>query len=316
VALSGLPLTGTWTVTRTPGGATTTGTGASATISGIDPGTYTFTVTTEAGCTSIATGNVVINQQPTTTPTLIINNPAPLCYPATADLTADIVTSGSTDGLIFTYWTNSNATIPYETPATATEGAYYIKGTTSTGCFSIRPVTITIYQQPLAYAGPDQVLEYIFGTTLEANVPDIFETGKWSISSGTGEFDDDTNPEASVTGLSLGENTLLWTVTNGVCPPAKDSVMITVHNLIIPTLITPNLDGRNDYFVLKGIETLGKTELIVFDRRGAQVYLNRDYKNEWDGVDYNNNPLPDDTYFFILKPQNGKAIDGYIVIRR
>jgi len=62
----------------------------------------------------------------------------------------------------------------------------------------------------------------------------------------------------------------------------KDSVMITVHDLIIPTLITPNMDGRNDYFVLRGIETLGKTELIVFDRRGAQVYQNRIIKtNGW-----------------------------------
>ena len=71
------------------------------------------------------------------------------------------------------------------------------------------------------------------------------------------------------------------------------------------------MDGKNDYFVLKGKETLGKTELIVFDRRGLQVY-----KDDWNGVDYNDNPLPDDTYFYTIRTQNGKSISGYIVIRR
>ena len=29
------------------------------------------------------------------------------------------------------------------------------------------------------------------------------------------------------------------------------------------------MDGKNDYFVFKGLETLGKTELVIFDRRGT-----------------------------------------------
>ena len=77
------------------------------------------------------------------------------------------------------------------------------------------------------------------------------------------------------------------------------------------------MDGKNDYFVLRGLTTtLGKTELIIFDRRGAQVYKNLNYDNSWNGVDYNKNPLPDDTYFYVLKTENGKSISGYIVIRR
>ena len=48
--------------------------------------------------------------------------------------------------------------------------------------------------------------------------------------------------------------------------------------------------GNNDYFILRGIENLGKTELIVFDRRGVEVYKDQNYNNDWDGVDYNKNP--------------------------
>ena len=101
-----------------------------------------------------------------------------------------------------------------------------------------------------------------------------------------------------------------------VCPNVFDTVKIVVHNLVVPTLITPNMDGLNDYFVLRGLATLGKTELIIFDRRGVQVYKNLNYDNSWNGVDYNKNPLPSDTYFFVLKTENGKSVSGYIVIRR
>jgi len=86
--------------------------------------------------------------------------------------------------------------------------------------------------------------------------------------------------------------------------------------MLIPTLITPNNDGLNDFFILNGLEFLGTTVITVFDRRGVLVFENKQYDNMWDGVDYNGNPLPDDTYIIILEPGNRVAVSGYIVIRR
>ena len=66
VVLSGLPPSVTWTLTRSgTSPATTSGTGATTTISGLAAGTYTFTVTA-AGCASAsaASANVVINTPP------------------------------------------------------------------------------------------------------------------------------------------------------------------------------------------------------------------------------------------------------------
>lgn len=61
VTLNSLPSTGTWTLTRSgTSSATTTGTGTSTTISGLAPGTYTFTVS-NGTCVSLASDNVVIN---------------------------------------------------------------------------------------------------------------------------------------------------------------------------------------------------------------------------------------------------------------
>jgi hypothetical protein len=65
VVLGGLPSSGTWTLTKYPGGATSTGTGTSGIVSGLLPGaTYTFTVTAASGGTSVASANVVINAVP------------------------------------------------------------------------------------------------------------------------------------------------------------------------------------------------------------------------------------------------------------
>jgi gliding motility-associated-like protein len=314
VVLTGLPGSGTWTLTRNPDGVIKTGTGTGTTISGIAPGTYTFTVTNSLGCTSAPSANMVINAIPGP-PVVTITDPSPVCSPATADLTAPGVTAGSDAILTFTYWTNAGGTLPFATPSAATAGTYYIQGTTTAGYFTIKPVTVTVFQMPVPNAGTDQILEYVFGTTLDAQ-PVEEGTGVWSLVSGTGGFIDNTDPKTTVSDLSIGVNILMWTVTNGVCPASSDNVTITVHDLIIPTLITPNMDGRNDYFVLRGISTLGKTQLTIFDRNGTRVYNNPDYDNTWDGVDYNSNPLPDDTYFYVIKTENGKSMSGYIVIRR
>jgi gliding motility-associated-like protein len=313
VVLSGLPSTGSWVLTRSPGGTTISGTGTSRTITGLAGGVFAFTVTNSAGCASPESSQVVISTPGA--PVVVITNPPAVCSPLTVNLTNAAITAGSTPGLTYTYWTDAGATIAYSTPSAAMSGTYFIKGTTVSGYFSIRQVVVTIDPRPVPNAGSDQSIDNIFSATLDATLVNN-ETGIWSVISGTGEFDNIADPKTSVSGLSLGENLLMWTVKTTVCPDVSDSVMITVNNLRIPTLITPNMDGINDYFVLRGLETLGKTELRIFDRRGAEVYKNGDYDNSWDGVDYNKNPLPDDTYFFVLKSANGKSISGYIVIRR
>jgi gliding motility-associated-like protein len=276
-------------------------------------GVFTFKVTNSSGCISPESGPVVISTPGV--PVLVISNPSVICSPYTVDLTNATITAGSTPGLTFTYWTDPGATIPYDTPATAIAGTYYIKGTTVLGYFNIKPVIVTIDLLPVPNAGADQTLDYQFSTILDATLINS-ETGTWSLVSGTGDFLNSTDPRTSVSRLSAGKNILSWSVKTGVCPVVSDTVLIVVNNLLIPTLITPNMDGKNDYFVLRGLATLGKTELVIFDRRGAQVYSNLNYDNSWDGVDYNKNPLPDDTYFYILKSENGKSISGYIVIRR
>jgi gliding motility-associated-like protein len=313
VVLSGLP-SGTWVLTRLPGDVTTTGTGSSRIISDLLGGLYTFTVANSSECISAESAEVIISTPGI--PLVIITDPPAACFPDTVDLTDPSIKEGSTTGLTFSYWTDSLATVPYSTPSLADSGTYYIKGTTVSGYFDIKPVLVTIDHIAVPFAGEDQMLEYVLESAMEAELTDDYETGVWSVLSGTGEFIDTTYAKTTVSGLSLGENQFFWKVTRGACPPSYDTVSIIVNDLKVPTLITPNMDGRNDYFVIRGLSTLGKTELIIFDRRGTQVYKTTDYDNKWNGIDYNENPLPDDTYFYVLRSRSGKSISGYIVIRR
>ena len=78
----------------------------------------------------------------------------------------------------------------------------------------------------------------------------------------------------------------------------------------------PIQEDINEYFTIRGVESLGKTELVIFNRWGARVYINNNYDNMWDGIDDNEDPLPDDTYFYVLRPEKSNPVRGYIVVRR
>ncbi|HLF53273.1 hypothetical protein, partial [Flavobacterium sp.] len=79
-------------------------------------------------------------------PILMITNPQSVCSPLTVDLTAAAVTAGSTlYGATLSYWQDPAATMALANPnAVAMSGTYYIKATTTDGCFDIEPVTVLI----------------------------------------------------------------------------------------------------------------------------------------------------------------------------
>ena len=116
-----------------------------------------------------------------------------------------------------------------------------------------------------------------------------------------------------ITELSIGENIYLWKVLNGNCEDSAE-VKITVHDLIVPSVITPNGDGKNDYFKLS--DNIGKIELIIFNRWGNEEYTNGNYLNDWGGRNNKGAELPSDTYFYILKFENGRIKKGSVLIKR
>lgn len=82
------------------------------------------------------------------------------------------------------------------------------------------------------------------------------------------------------------------------CSSIFDEITITVNDcsIEIPNVFTPNNDGKNDYFVIDGLEKYPNSELIIYDRNRKKVYQSLDYRNNWNG-DRN----PDGVYFYLLR---------------
>ena len=84
----------------------------------------------------------------------MVTAPAPVCEPATVDLTTASVTVGSTGGLVFSYWKDASGTVVLPNPNSVTSGNYFIKGTNAGGCPDIKPIAIVLNPLPLAVATP------------------------------------------------------------------------------------------------------------------------------------------------------------------
>ena len=110
-------------------------------------GTYYIKGTDANGCFTISPVVVSINP----TPVVVAVKPSAVCAPATIDITSAATTAGSTTGLTYTYFTDAAGTLALTNAnAITTSGTYYIKGTNSTtGCFVITPVAVTINETPV-----------------------------------------------------------------------------------------------------------------------------------------------------------------------
>lgn len=227
--------------------------------------------------------------------------------------------TGGPPGMASYLWTGpdgftASTQSPTVSPAAAVAmtGNYSLTVTDTNGCTGNATQSVIVDKTPVANAGPDQELEYIFETRMKAELS-FSETGEWSLISGSGRISDIHSPHSLVSELSYGENIFLWKVKNNSCE-ASAEVKITVHDLFIPSVITPDGDGKNDYF--KVCENLGKINLIIFNRWGNEEYKNDDYRNDWDGRNNKGAELPYDTYFYILRFENGVVKKGSVLIKR
>lgn len=268
---------------------------------------YTLTITDINGCSDQNTVKVTVNPLPD----IEVGEDKNICVGETVLLQA--YGEGTFNWNHPDMLSNSNIPNPVASPNVTT--TFEVILTDQNNCENFESIIVFVFKQPAANAGPDQELDYVFETMMEAELTSS-ESGEWSVISGAGNFGNKNSHVSVVTGLSPGDNIFIWKVTNGVCPETTDEVKITVNDLFVPSVITPNGDNKNDYFVIRGIGNFNSSELIVFNRWGAEVYKNENYKNDWNGRDHNGNELPDDTYFFILNIKNVRIIKGYVVIRR
>ncbi|GAA4306698.1 hypothetical protein GCM10023149_00050 [Mucilaginibacter gynuensis] len=79
--------------------------------------------------------------------------------------------------------------------------------------------------------------------------------------------------------------------------------------LKIPTLFTPNGDGINDVFEIRGLDGSLQNKLTIVNRWGNEVYKQTNYQNNWAG-----DGLNEGTYYYLLQVR-GSDSDNWIVYK-
>ena len=114
------------------------------------------------------------------------------------------------------------------------------------------------------------------------------------------------------TSIDIGTHTLYIKDLNGCGITSK-----VFYVLGTPPFFTPNGDGFNDTWNVKGIDPSVNSNSIVqiFDRYGKLVKQISPVGNGWDGT-YNGTELPSDDYWFSVKFADGRSTKGHFSLKR
>ena len=275
-------------------------------INGIPSGTYTVLYSDKNGCSD--SSKIIVNQPQALALSKKVNGLK--CY---GDSIAAITLALNGGTSPYTYlWSNG---ANKNTISNLKKGLYFVKVTDSNGCvFSdttkmIQPDSLQLaLYSPLQYDGHN--ISYPNGN--DGSIDLAVKGGAlpynyiWSNS----ESNED------VYNLFAG-NYNVTVVDNNGCKVSGNIILTEPLILEMPTGFSPNNDGKNDLFMVHGIEAYPRNNLTIYNRWGNIVYEKNGYTNEWNGVSRNGQSMPDATYFVILEINGGeKVLKGFVELRR
>ena len=128
----------------------------------------------------------------------------------------------------------------------------------------------------------------------------------------------------------LGQNRFLdltYELCSDLCAGACDTATIRISvvgadftDIEVPNAITPNGDGMNETLFFDLLETgeYDAPQMIIFNRWGSTVWQSDNYANDWDGTNQNGAPLPQGTYYYVLRLSigEGEIIRGDVTVLR
>lgn len=84
----------------------------------------------------------------------------------------------------------------------------------------------------------------------------------------------------------------------------------------VPNFISPNGDGKNDVWKIRGIEQYPDAKIQIFDRYG-KLFADRKVNSQgfvWNGT-YLGNPVPSGTYWYIITLTSENKITGFLTVQ-
>ena len=279
--------TGPYSYSWAPGGQST----SSISVSPTTTTSYNCYVTDANGCTALQTVNVPVD------PALVAtsNGLNTICAGDSTVITASA--SGGTAGYTYSWApVSSTATSVIVSPTTTTTYTVYV--TDAIGCTDVsNGVTVTVNPTPVANFSSNPPTTT---PTTNINFSDLSSVtsgniSTWYWSFGDGDTSQTQNP---VHQYALpGTYNVCLVVYAGVCVDSICRVYVVEPlDVIVPNVITPNGDGKNDSLIFKNLEFFPNSDLKIYDRWGKLVYESPNYINDWQG-----DKVSDGTYYFVLQ---------------
>jgi len=243
--------------------------GNAATANNLSAGTYTVTVTDSNGCTSTQT-------QVLTEPTAIVaatSSTSDDCNSGNG--TASVQITGGTPGYAL-LWNNGNTN---DTITALTAGSYTCTITDANGCTTLSTVNVGSSGSANAQAGSDVTITVGQTALLSGSGGGTYS---WSPSS---SLDCDTcqMPMASPTITT----TYVLTVTDASGCTDVDTVVVYVDiacgDIFLPNAFSPNNDGQNDVYYVRG-NCIASLQFEIYNRWGELVFSTDRTSQGWDGT--------------------------------
>gem|GEM_PF-718431 len=199
----------------------------------------------------------------------------------------------------------TNIPNPIASPSLTT--TYTVTGFDTLNCFAqSQNVTVRVFQYPTVNAGADVILSA--GATHQFNPTVSGDVVSYSWSPATNL----SNPTiANPIATAFDNIAYILTVTNDGNCTSSDTVRILVNcdnsNVFIPNTFSPNNDGINDVFFVRGKGLYAVSSLRIFNRWGQMVFEKRNVTpnnpaDGWDGTINGKRPQSD-AYVYVVEVQ-------------
>ncbi len=285
----------------------------SITVSPTSTQVYTVTCTNSCG---IATATVTVTMYPTPVPAFtadIFSGCSPLCIQFR---NLSTISSGNIATSAWSFGTNDTTTAQSPIYCYTQPGSFSVSLTTTSanGCSAslTHSNMITVYSNPVAnFAAapqPTTILQPTVQFTDESTDTYGVIAQNWNFGVG-GDSGTSILQNPAHTYTDTGTYCVKLSVINehGCVDTMTDCIVIEpIFTLYIPDAFSPNGDGVNELFVVKGNDV--KTfEMYIFNRWGLQLFHTTNINQGWNGAVNNSGAISqEDAYVYVIKVTDNK----------
>lgn len=108
---------------------------------------------------------------------------------------------------------------------------------------------------------------------------------------------------------------VLTVTTPEGCQNSKELTVSVNLEILINNYMSPNGDGKNDTWIIKGAYILDECEIQIYDSWGNKIYESTGYENNWDGT-REGDPLPPGVYYYVIACGSDDPLTGSITLIR